>query len=158
MSYATGHNSFTSQYLLNIYIYCRFCRLCIIHVNVWKKNISRIKSSFHSRTLATNSPLHTLPYRILLNCQHSTNWIALIVFLIPLYGPNRKHRFPQSFYCCHGGCPTISLDIVSAITCLQSRCLETGVCFSAYCIATAVLVRFEVSAQQRVYTPQYILT
>jgi hypothetical protein len=34
MSYATGHNSFMSQYLLNIYIYCRFCRLCII--NVWK--------------------------------------------------------------------------------------------------------------------------
>jgi hypothetical protein len=23
MSYATGHNSFTSQYLLDIYIYCR---------------------------------------------------------------------------------------------------------------------------------------
>jgi hypothetical protein len=32
MSYATGHNSFTSQYLLNIYIYCRFCRLCLINV------------------------------------------------------------------------------------------------------------------------------
>jgi hypothetical protein len=27
MSYATGHNSFTSQYLLSIYIYCRFCGL-----------------------------------------------------------------------------------------------------------------------------------
>jgi ribosomal protein L37AE/L43A len=25
MSYATWHNSFTSQYLLNKYIYCRFC-------------------------------------------------------------------------------------------------------------------------------------
>jgi hypothetical protein len=24
-SYATGHNTFTSQYLLNIYIYCRLC-------------------------------------------------------------------------------------------------------------------------------------
>jgi hypothetical protein len=32
MSYATGHNSFTSQYLLNIYIYSRLCRLCIINV------------------------------------------------------------------------------------------------------------------------------
>jgi hypothetical protein len=32
MSCATGHNSFTIQYLLNIYIYCR---LCIIIV--WKK-------------------------------------------------------------------------------------------------------------------------
>jgi hypothetical protein len=31
MSYATGHNSLTSQYLLNIYIYCRFCRLCTIN-------------------------------------------------------------------------------------------------------------------------------
>jgi hypothetical protein len=30
MSYATGHNSFTGQYLLSIYIYCRFCRLCIL--------------------------------------------------------------------------------------------------------------------------------
>jgi hypothetical protein len=37
MSYATGHNTFTSQYLLNIYIYCRFCRLCII--NCGKKSI-----------------------------------------------------------------------------------------------------------------------
>jgi hypothetical protein len=34
-------------------------------------------------------------------------------------------------------------------------CLEKDVCLSAYCIATAVLVRFEVSAQQRVYKPQY---
>jgi hypothetical protein len=34
--------------------------------------------------------------------------------------------------------------------------IETGVCLSAYFIATAVLVvLFEVSAQQRVYTPQY---
>jgi hypothetical protein len=43
MSYVTGHNSFTSQYLLNIYIYCRFCRLCII--NVRKKYCSRIPSN-----------------------------------------------------------------------------------------------------------------
>jgi hypothetical protein len=36
------------------------------------------------------------------------------------------------------------------------RCLETGVCLSAYCIATAVLVvHLEVSTQQRIYTPQY---
>jgi hypothetical protein len=39
MSYATGHNSLTSQYLLNIYIYCTFCRLCVI--NVWKKELLR---------------------------------------------------------------------------------------------------------------------
>jgi hypothetical protein len=38
-SYATGHNSFTSQYLLNIYIYCRFCRLYVINCeNKQKKN------------------------------------------------------------------------------------------------------------------------
>jgi hypothetical protein len=31
-----------------------------------------------------------------------------------------------------------------------------GVCLSAYCIATAELVvLFEISAQQRVYRPQY---
>jgi hypothetical protein len=35
MSYATGHNSFTSQYLLDIYIYCRFCRFYVINVCVW---------------------------------------------------------------------------------------------------------------------------
>jgi hypothetical protein len=34
--------------------------------------------------------------------------------------------------------------------------IETDVRLSAYCIATALLVRFEVSTQQRVYAPQYI--
>jgi hypothetical protein len=34
-------------------------------------------------------------------------------------------------------------------------CSETAACLSAYCIATPVLVRFEVSAQQLVYTAQY---
>jgi hypothetical protein len=37
MSYATGHNSFMIQYLLNIYTSCRFCRLCII--NVWGEKV-----------------------------------------------------------------------------------------------------------------------
>jgi hypothetical protein len=32
MSYATGHTSFSSEYLLNIYIYSRLCRLCITNV------------------------------------------------------------------------------------------------------------------------------
>jgi hypothetical protein len=32
VGYATGHNSFTSQYLLNMYIYCSFCKLYIINV------------------------------------------------------------------------------------------------------------------------------
>jgi hypothetical protein len=40
----------------------------------------------------------------------------------------------------------------------MGRYLETGVCLSAYRTATAVIVRFEVSAQQRVYTPQYDLS
>jgi hypothetical protein len=36
------------------------------------------------------------------------------------------------------------------------RCIETGVCFSAYYKVKAVLVvLFEVSVEQRVYTPQY---
>jgi hypothetical protein len=39
MSYATGHNSFTSQSLLNINIYCRFCGLCIINVEKRKKTV-----------------------------------------------------------------------------------------------------------------------
>jgi hypothetical protein len=40
--------------------------------------------------------------------------------------------------------------------CLPIHCLETAVCWIAYCITTAVLVVcFEVSAQQRVYTPKY---
>jgi hypothetical protein len=47
------------------------------------------------------------------------------------------------------------LDIVSVGTCLQSRCSETGICLSVYCIAMAVLVSFKVSDQQRVYMPQY---
>jgi NAD-dependent dihydropyrimidine dehydrogenase PreA subunit len=34
MSYATGHNWFTSQYLLSIYICCIFCRLYVI--NEWE--------------------------------------------------------------------------------------------------------------------------
>lgn len=36
------------------------------------------------------------------------------------------------------------------------RYIETDVSLSANCIATAVLGRFEVSAQQWVYTPLYI--
>jgi hypothetical protein len=49
-----------------------------------------------------------------------------------------------------GGCSDI-LDIVSAGMCLLSRCLETDVCSSTYCIAV-LDVRFQVSAHQRVYT------
>jgi hypothetical protein len=43
MSYATGYNSFTSQYLLNIYIYCWLCRLYVI--NMWKKTYAIILPS-----------------------------------------------------------------------------------------------------------------
>jgi hypothetical protein len=48
--------------------------------------------------------------------------------------------------------PNDSPGIVGVFT---GRCLETGVCLSACFIVTAVLVvRFEVSAQQRVYSAQ----
>jgi hypothetical protein len=50
--------------------------------------------------------------------------------------------------------PSGSPVIVEMFTC---RCLEMGACLSACYIATAVLVRFEVSAQQRVCTRQYIV-
>jgi hypothetical protein len=47
MSYAIGHNSFTSQYLLNIYIDCRFCWLC--KINLWKKQRLFLCSVFTRR-------------------------------------------------------------------------------------------------------------
>jgi hypothetical protein len=50
--------------------------------------------------------------------------------------------------------PSIRLNIISTETYLRSHCLETSVCLSAYCVATAVLVHFEISAQQRVCTPK----
>jgi hypothetical protein len=51
--------------------------------------------------------------------------------------------------------PSDSPGIVDVFT---GSYLGTGVCLSAYCIATVVLVvRFEVSAQQRAYTPQYYI-
>jgi hypothetical protein len=46
--YATGHNSFMSHYLLNIYIYCRLCRLkklngCIKKI-FWEEHEERDKT------------------------------------------------------------------------------------------------------------------
>jgi hypothetical protein len=52
--------------------------------------------------------------------------------------------------------PSSCLAITTTVDVFTDRYLETGVCLTAYCIATAVLVRFEVSVQQRVYMPQYI--
>jgi hypothetical protein len=50
---------------------------------------------------------------------------------------------------------TVSIVIVQQYF---DRCVETDVCLSAYCIETAVLVvLYEVSAQQRIYTPQYAI-
>jgi hypothetical protein len=48
--------------------------------------------------------------------------------------------------------PSDGPGIVDVFT---DRYIETGVCFSAYCIATAEPVHFQVSALQRVCTPQY---
>jgi hypothetical protein len=75
--------------------------------------------------------------------------------MYPRGGPRRKHRLQQSFYCHHGRLPNDRLGTVFAGTCLPTRCLQTVVYLSAYCTATAVLVRFEVCAQKWVYTPQY---
>jgi hypothetical protein len=56
---------------------------------------------------------------------------------------------------CRGN-PFIELllsDSPSIVGIFTGLYLEKGVCLSAYCVATAVLV----SAQQRVYTPQYYI-
>jgi hypothetical protein len=59
--------------------------------------------------------------------------------------------------CCCGNPFTEQLpsDSPGFVDVFSGRFLETAVCLSAYCIATALLVRFEVSTQQRVYMPQY---
>jgi hypothetical protein len=43
-----GHNSFTSQYLLNIYIYCRFCRLRMYNKCVKKLTFGNVYPSLMS--------------------------------------------------------------------------------------------------------------
>jgi hypothetical protein len=49
------------------------------------------------------------------------------------------------------------MRVISAGTCLPSRCSETAVYLLAYFIATAVLVVcFETFVQQRFYMPQYL--
>jgi hypothetical protein len=57
------------------------------------------------------------------------NWTgspSIVFLMITLHGPNRKHSFQQFLYCWYRRLPT--------------RCLETAVCWIAYCTATAVLV------------------
>jgi hypothetical protein len=69
-----------------------------------------------------------------MNYQRSTDWIVPVLFFITtLHGPHRKHR--SSIVAC---------VFVSAGTCLPNCCSETAVCLFVYCIATAVLVCFEV--------------
>jgi hypothetical protein len=83
-----------------------------------------------SVTNSTVAPSLSLPRRAQLN------WIAPIVFFItPRRGPRRKHR--SSIVACM---------FFSVGTCLPSRCSETAVYLFVYCIATAVLVCFEVFA------------
>jgi hypothetical protein len=62
MSTLVRHNIFTSQHVLNIYIYYRFCRLCII--NVWKRNkIILMKVPFISvLILPSDSYIYTYIY------------------------------------------------------------------------------------------------
>jgi hypothetical protein len=49
--------------------------------------------------------------------------------------------------------PSDNTGIVDVFT---GRYLQPGVCLSTYSMTTAVLVLFEISAQQRVYTPQHL--
>jgi hypothetical protein len=70
-----------------------------------------------------------------------------VLAIQPRGATNRKHRLQHSLYCFYGRLPSDSPDIVSAGTCLPSRCSETAICLFAYCIATTVLVVcFEVFA------------
>jgi hypothetical protein len=66
------------------------------------------------------------------------NWIVPVDLFITLRrGPHRKR--------CRS--PVVACVFVSAATCLHSRCSETAVFYSRYCIATPVLVVcFEVFA------------
>jgi hypothetical protein len=63
MSYATGHNAFTSQYLLNIYIFIYLLRILQIMYNkcVWKKvNTPLVSHTPHPISLWSTSvsPAH----------------------------------------------------------------------------------------------------
>jgi hypothetical protein len=107
----------------------------------------------------------------------SLNWSAdksnsvtrLTMLLIFRREPHRKHRFhcykltiPWLLHAypltrepfteqLPNDSPGIFIDV------FIGRCLETSVSLFTYCIATAVLVRFEVSAQQRVHKSQYYI-
>jgi hypothetical protein len=71
MSYATGHNSITSQYLLSIYIYYRFCRLCIINCEnkqMWRNIFNYVTG-------------RNVKFVILRNCEYSILYVTLILNL-----------------------------------------------------------------------------
>jgi hypothetical protein len=70
-------------------------------------------------------------------------------------GMTQKKTMPSPVYCRYGRLPSDGLDIFSRR--VYQAIAQKRPFVSAYCIATAVLVRLEVSAQQRVYTPQYWL-
>jgi hypothetical protein len=73
---------------------------------------------------------------------HIENTVLLLLRCCPL----RRSLFTEQL-------PSDSPGIVDVFT---GRYLETGAFLCAYCIATAVLVRFVTSAQQRIYTTLYI--
>jgi hypothetical protein len=77
MSYASEHNSFTRQYLLNIYIYCRFCRLYIINCEIKRSKkkvcdsegtliIAVLKSVARKRLVKTED--------FYVSCDYNGNW------------------------------------------------------------------------------------
>jgi hypothetical protein len=103
-----------------------------------------LRSSCHSHPCRTVN-LTIAPSLLSLPYQPSTDRIAPFVFFItPRCGRHRKHH--SSIVAC---------VFVSVGTCLPSRFSETAICLFAYRIATAVLVCFEVFAQQPFYMPQY---
>jgi hypothetical protein len=85
----------------------------------------------------TNRPLHVTSF----NCT-ADNWLPFgWCFLYKMSGRTQQETpSPTILLLLSWWLPCDRLDIVSARTCIPSRCLETDVCLSANCIAMAVLV------------------
>jgi hypothetical protein len=84
-------------------------------------------------------------------CTLIYNWLVapVLFFITPRRGSHRERPVSK-------GKSVAACAFVSAVTCIPSSCSETIDCLFAYCIATVVLVCFEVFAYHRVYTPQHV--
>jgi hypothetical protein len=81
----------------------------------------------------------------------SNFWIQLTLLITFGMKPHRKHHFH-----CYSPIIAWPLHAYQLPDVFTDCYLETGVCLSTYCIEMAILlVCFKVSAQQRVYMPQY---